>query len=209
MKNTLCFTVITACLLSGLPAYAEGPHKMAGFALGANISQYQDLVRMESAIPIRHMEYMTEVETKKIQGFKNGYIFYGTCAQPGRIVKLKFKYEISERWFFDELLERFKKKFAQPSEWKGDPFQTLVAWKWSLKDSQRNAISMILQHYSGDDEEFSRGNSLRLTIRSFIEQESRCYDQKYPEPPDEANATPVKLRREDKNRIDFGRFIPE
>ncbi len=147
--------------------------------------------------------------TNKIQGFKNGYVVYGTCAEPGRIVKLKFKYEIPERWFFDELLERFKKKFGQPSEWKGDPFQTLIAWKWSLKDSQRNAISMILQHYSGDDEEFSRGNSLRLTIRSFIDQESRCYEQKYPEPPDEANATPVKLRPEDKNRIDFGHFIPE
>jgi hypothetical protein len=209
MKKTLWFTVIAACLVYSCPSYAEAPRKIAGFVLGNDISQFKDLVRMDSALPIRHMEYVTEVETKKIEGYKNGYVFFGTCAQPGRILKVKLKYEIPDRWFFDELLDRFKKKFGQPSEWKGDPFQSLIAWKWSIKDTQKNTISMILQHYSGDDEEFTAGNSLRITMRGLIDQERQCFEKKHPEEAGDIEAPAIKLSPEEKNRIDFGRFIPE
>lgn len=208
MRRLLCVLVVAAPLFCSPPSYAEAPCKIAGFGLGMNINQYQDLVRMDTAIPIRHMEYLSEVETAKIEGYKNGYISYGTCAQPGRIVKVKFKYEIPDKWFFDELLKRFEKRFGKPSEWKGDPFRTLIAWKWSFKDPQKNMVSMILQHYSGEDEEFTRGNSLRLTIRKFLEEERQCFEKKFPEPPD-THEQPGKWRAEDKNRIDYSRFVPE
>ena len=208
MTKLLCVLVVAAPLFCSSPSHAEAPRKIAGFGLGMNINQYQDLVRMDTAIPIRHMEYLSEVETAKIEGYKNGYISYGTCAQPGRIIKVKFKYEIPDKWFFDELLKRFEKRFGKPSEWKGDPFRTLIAWKWSFKDPQKNIVSMILQHYSGEDEEFTRGNSLRLTIMKFLEEERQCYEKKFPEPPD-THEQPGKWRAEDKNRIDYSRFVPE
>ena len=208
MTKLLCVLVVATPLFCGSPSHAEAPRKIAGFGLGMNINQYQDLVRMDTAIPIRHMEYLTEVETAKIEGYKNGYISYGTCAQPGRIVKVKFKYEVPDKWFFDELLKRFEKRFGKPSEWKGDPFRTLIAWKWSFKDPQKNIVSMILQHYSGEDEEFTRGNSLRLTIMKFLEEERQCYEKKFPEPPD-THEQSGKWRAEDKNRIDYSRFVPE
>jgi hypothetical protein len=208
MTKLLCVLVVAAPLFCSSPSHAEAPRKIAGFGLGMNINQYQDLLRMDTAIPIRHMEYLTEVETAKIEGYKSGYISFGTCAQPGRIVKVKFKYEVPDKWFFDELLKRFEKRFGKPSEWKGDPFRTLIAWKWSLKDPQKNIVSMILQHYSGEDEEFTRGNSLRLTIREFLDEEQQCYEKKFPEPPD-THEQPGKWRAEDKNRIDYSRFVPE
>jgi hypothetical protein len=209
MKKTLYFTIIAVCLFSYLPAHAQSPLRIAGFILGTDINQYKNLVRMNTALPIRHMEYLSEVETRNIEGYKNGYITFASCAHPGRIVKIKLKYEIPDRWFFDELLDRFKKKFGQPSEWKGDPFQTLVAWKWSIKDAQNNAISVILQHYSGEDEEFTRGNSLRITMRGLMEEERRCFEKKHPEEAGGGDGSPIKLSPEERKRIDFGRFIPE
>jgi hypothetical protein len=210
MNKTLCLAILAVCLLGCAPCFAaEAPRKIAGFTLGADIAQHKDQVRMDSAIPIRHMEYLTEVETSKLEGYKNGYVFFGNCEHPGHIVKLKLKYEIPDRWFFDELLDRFKKKFGQPSEWKGDPFQALIAWKWSFKDAQKNPVTVILQHYSGDDEEFTRGNSLRITMRGLIEQERRCFEKKHPEEVGENDISPAKLSPEQKKSIDFSRFIPE
>jgi hypothetical protein len=209
MKKNLCLALITVSFLYSLPSYAEGPRKIAGFVLGSDISQYKQTVQMDSALPIRHMEYLTEVETRKIEGYKSGYVFFGTCLQPGRIVKIKLKYAIPDRWFYDQLLDRFKKRFGQPSEWKGDPFQALISWKWSIKDAQNNPITMILQHYSGDDEEFTRGNSLRIAMRGFIDEERRCFEKKHPEEVGEDETSPVKLSPEQKKNIDFSRFIPE
>ncbi|HAA03085.1 MAG TPA: hypothetical protein DCE18_06915 [Syntrophobacteraceae bacterium] len=208
MERNFWLSLVVVPLFCACPSYADAPHKIAGFVLGANISQYDKLVRMDSAIPIRHMEYLTEVETTKILGYKNGYISYGTCAQPGRIVKIKLKYAIPDSWFFEELLKRFKKRLGEPSEWKGDPFRTLIAWKWSLKDAQKNNITVILQHYTGNDEEYTSGNSLRLTVRKFIEEERQCYEKKFPEAPGSDMQDGI-YRPEDRNRIDYNPLIPE
>ncbi len=209
MKKTLWFTAIVICLLYSPPTHAGTSLSIAGFVMGTNIKQYQDLVRMDSVLSIRHLEFLNEVETKKLEGYKNGYITFGTCAHPGRIVKVKLKYEIQDRWFFDELLSRFKKKYGEPSEWKGDPFQTLIAWKWSVKDAQNAKVTMILQHYSGDDEEYTRGNSLRITMRDLIAEERRCYEKAHPEAPRENETATVKLSPQERDSLDYRRFIPE
>jgi len=115
---------------------------------------------------------------------------------------------IPDSWFFEELLKRFKKRLGEPSEWKGDPFRTLIAWKWSLKDAQKNNITVILQHYTGNDEEYTSGNSLRLTVRKFIEEERQCYEKKFPEAPGSDMQDGI-YRPEDRNRIDYNPLIPE
>lgn len=208
MKKVFWVLSTVGLLLLHSPCFAEAPHRIAGLALGANISEYKELLRMDSVIPIRHTEYLSEIETKKIEGFKSGYILFGTCEEPGRIVKIKMKYARSDKRFFEELFERFKKKFGKPGEWKGDPFQTLIAWKWSLTDKNNNKISMILQHYAGDDEEYTRGNSLRMTMVGLIERERLCYEKKHPEAPETAVQPPTKIKGPTHNG-DFQGFIPE
>jgi len=208
MERNFWLSLVVVPLFCACPSYADAPHKIAGFVLGANISQYDKLVRMDSAIPIRHMEYLTEVETTKILGFKNGYISYGTCAQPGRIVKIKLKYAIPDSWFFEELLKRFKKRLGEPSEWKGDPFRTLIAWKWSLKDAQKNNITVILQHYTGNDEEYTSGNSLKLAMTTAIDKERQCYEMKEPESSGAARKQKPQKTTPSKE-MDFSRFVPE
>ena len=189
--------------LPGL-SIAQAPHEIAGFILNKNINDYKDLIKKDTELPIRHKEYLREIETIKLEKFKSGLIEYGTCTEPGRIVRIKLKYTDSSKKFYDALLKRFKMRFGEPSEWRGDPFHIVIAWKWSFKDKDGNRISLNLQHNTKDVEE-KLGNSVKLTMTSAIEEESRCFEEKHPE----KQASGKKSKSGKKlESTDWERFIP-
>ena len=158
---------------------AQVPHQVGGFTLGTNIADSKDRVKMETALPIRYNTFLHEVEIKPSEGFKSGLIAYGTCAEPGRIVRIKLKYADSSKQFYEALLKHFKKKFGEPIEYRGDSFQVVIAWKWSFVDKNYNRISLTLMHNSRDEEE-KMGNAVKLTVHNFIEKERRCFEKKQP-----------------------------
>jgi len=157
--------------------FAEAPQEVGGFVLGTAVRMYTDRLQMESAMPRRHMEYLEEVEIKETAEFKSGLIGYGTCEAPGQIVRIKLKYADSSRKFYNELFERFKKRFGKPNEWRGDSFHVVIAWKWSFTDREKNSISLILQHNTKDEEE-KLGNSVKLTNWTAMDKESACFGKK-------------------------------
>ena len=159
---------------------AEAPTQVGGFLLGADISAYKDRVVMTSALPIRYAEFIAEVEINKTDLLTSGLIAYGTCAAPGKVVRIKLKYADSGRDFYENLLARFEKKFGKPDEWRGDPFHIVIAWKWSFVDKSKNHISLILQHNKQDTDE-KIGNSIKLTLTDAIEKERQCYEKSHPE----------------------------
>jgi hypothetical protein len=65
---------------------------------------------------------------------------------------------------------------------------------------------MILQHNSSDVEEYTTGNSIKLTAISIVEKEARCYEQKNPEA---KQGTSKKLPKKPGELIDYSRFVPE
>lgn len=197
-------TVLMFFLLSGI-CMAQAPHQMGGFVLGKHIAEYKERVKMETAMPIRHMECLKEVEIREMEGFKSGLIGYGTCASPGRIARIKLKYADSSRKFYDRLLALFKKRFGEPVEWRGDPFHVVIAWKWSFVDKKKNRISLYLQHNVKDEEE-KMGNSVKLNMRNFIEDERRCFEKKNLD----SSGTSKKSAHGKKRRapIDWDLFIP-
>lgn len=160
---------------------------------------------METAMPIRHMECLNEVETHEMEGFKSGLITYGTCASPGRIVRIKLKYADSTKKFYDRLLALFKKRFGEPVEWWGDPFHVVIAWKWLFVDRENNRISLLLQHNTKDQEE-KMGNSVKLNMQNFIEDERRCCEERNLD----SNEKPKKQAQVRKRRgpIDWDLFLP-
>ena len=151
---------------------------------------------METALPIRYMENIEEVEIKPIKGMKSGYIAYATCAAPGHIVRIKLKYTDSSKKFFDNLLKRTKKKYGEPDDYRGDPFHILIAWKWSFTDKEGNRISLTLQHNAQDTDE-KKGNAVKLTMTNLIDEDQRCYKQK-------ALDQREKLRQRDWKAMDPG-----
>jgi hypothetical protein len=169
--------VLVATVLPGVCS-AKAPHELAGFVLDRPISEFEDRVIMETALPVRYFESFYEVEIKPLKGYKSGLIGYGTCARPGNIVRIKLKYEDSSREFFDNLLKEFKKRFGEPDEYQGDPFQVLISWKWSFVDEQNNRISLVLQHNQLDEDE-KMGNAVKLTMTSLADADMRCFQEKH------------------------------
>jgi hypothetical protein len=132
---------------------------------------------METALPIRHLENIEEVEIKPLEGIKSGLIGYATCTESGRIVRIKLKYADGSKKFYEQLLKRTKKKFGKPDEYQGDPFHIVIGWKWSFVDQNNQRITLSLQHNSMDTEE-KLGNSIKLTNRSQVSQDLKCYRER-------------------------------
>jgi len=163
--------------VAGICLAAEAPHQIGVFILNQNISEAKDYVIMETALPIRHMENIEEVEIKSMEGIKSGLIAYATCKAPGNIVRIKLKYKDPSKKFYEQLLKRISKKFGKPDDYKGDPFHIVLSWKWSFVDKKNDRITLTLQHNSMDTEE-KLGNSIKLTNRSLMEEDLRCYKEK-------------------------------
>jgi len=208
MNRSLFFSILIATLiLFPVQGSADNaPHKIAGFVLGEQIAIFVDLVRMETATIIRDQQYLRIVEIGDLEGYKSGNIVFANCARPGQIVRIKLKYEYSDKKFYNELLAQFKKRFGEPDEWRGDPFHVIVAWKWSFRDKDNNKISLTLQY--SRDEDYKWGNSVKLTNTTLVEQERTCYQKKHPGKSDsqksKASAKKRKLREKD-----YLQFIPE
>ena len=205
MKKIICF-VILALWLDHPLCFADAPRQIGGFVLGANVNQYAESLDMEKSLPLRHMEYLTEVEVKPLEGFRGGYVQFGNCRESGQIVRIKLKYERDDREFFDEILERVKKKFRKPDEYKGDAFRAFIAWKWSFTDKNQHKISLILQHNSEDDEDYTSGNSVKMSQMTLIEQERQCYEKRHPQ--DKRGGDEAKKAASRKSP-DFKLLVPE
>jgi hypothetical protein len=164
--------VATAALAADMPA------TIAGFTLGTDVEHYKDRLRMRTDLPIRHMECIHELEIKETPGYKSGLAAYGTCAEPGKILRIKLKYANPTRRFYEKLLDRFTSKFGKPMEWRGDPFHIVIAWKWSFEDENGDRLSMILQHNLKDEDE-KMGNSVKMTLTTRIHEEIACFEKKH------------------------------
>ena len=176
-KILLSITTLAFLWVAGTCLAGQAPHQVSVFVLNRDLADFKDFVIMETALPIRYMENIEEVEIKPIKGLKSGYIAYATCSAPGQIVRIKLKYKDSSKNFFENLLKQSKNKYGEPAEYRGDPFHIFVAWKWSFIDKDGNRISMTLQHNSQDPEE-KMGNAVKLTMTNLIEEDQRCYKQK-------------------------------
>jgi hypothetical protein len=177
MIKVLSFGLTLFFFIAAGIAFADAPNQVGGFVLDQDIKKFEDRVIMDTALPVRYTENIEEVEIKFTQGFKSGLIAYGTCDQPGHIVRIKLKYADSSKTFYKDLLKRFKKQFGEPDEYRGDPFKIVDAWKWSFVDPQNHKISLILQHNTKDEQE-KMGNSVKLTNTTLMEKDLLCYKNK-------------------------------
>jgi hypothetical protein len=177
MKNPIVFILAVALFFVPGVTQAETPHQVGGFVLNQEIKKFEDRVIMDTALPVRYAENFEEVEIKTTKGFKSGLITYGTCARPGNIVRIKLKYEDSSKSFYENLLKRFKKRFGEPDEYRGDPFKIMIAWKWSFVDQQNHRISLTLQHNTMDEEE-KMGNAVKITDTTLMAEDLLCYKNK-------------------------------
>lgn len=182
MKILNCLAAFFGILLFSIPCFAQAanaPHQVGGFVLGDDINTYGQKVDLSSTLSIRYAGYLKEVLIKDIPGFKTGRVYYGACDAPGKIVRIRLKYADSSKGFYEEVLDKITHRFGKPTEWRGDPFGAVLAWKWSLPREDGGRVSMILQHNSVDQEQ-SKGNTIKLTLASQLDKERACYQKDHP-----------------------------
>ena len=164
----LTLTLLIQILSSAAIASAiETPKEIAGFSLGADITDYAD---------IEYSNYLKEVVITDWHGFRKGIISYGICAEPGKIVRISMKYEDSSKEFFDKLLKAFKKKFGNPPIWGGDAFGILSKWKWVFTDENNLRVNLILQHNLKNHNE-NIGNIVKIYYPEREKEERLCFIQ--------------------------------
>ena len=61
-KQLYTFTALVFLWITGTCFAGDAPHQVAVFKLGSNITDVKDYVIMETALPIRYMENIEEVE---------------------------------------------------------------------------------------------------------------------------------------------------
>lgn len=159
---------------------AKAPREIAGLRLGADIKEYGSRVAPGSPEVDLSMRYLSTVAVEAPEGFRSGYATYGNCEQPGRIVRVKMNYSDDSRAFYEKMLSLLKQRYGEPAQWRGNPFGSLRIWKWSFTDPELGDISLILQYYSGDDDTFTKGNSIRLSAPGLIARNRDCWAVAHP-----------------------------
>ncbi|WP_173080647.1 hypothetical protein [Fundidesulfovibrio magnetotacticus] len=198
--RALFASLLLACCLAG-PALAAPP-ELAGVRLGSNIRDLADKLDPGMAEPELEQGYLTIQAMKPLPGYRSGYVTYGNCAQPGRVVRVKMNYADSSREFHDKILAGLKKRYGEPKQWRGNAFGNLRIWKWSLLDPHAGDVSIILQYYDGEDDSFTRGNSLRISSRSWVKEEQDCRRAK------QASDTTSKKPEAPARPLDLDYFLP-
>ena len=180
---------------------ASAPRHLGGFSLGEDIKRFESKVDMSTMLPLRYIPTLKEVKISPQKGIKSGLIYYGTCSNEGRIIRIRLKFSDSSRGFFKTLLKKYKSRFGKP-EWRGDSFGIVVAWKWAFVDAEGNNISLIIQHNTRDPDQ-RVGNAVKMTMTNLMQEERACWqknkvDAKQPKPASTG----------DSKSIDWERFIP-
>jgi hypothetical protein len=174
MKKYVTIGIFLLIMALSGTSLAQTPHQIGPYILDQDIAKFADYVYMDTALPIRHMESIHEVEIRPIKGYKSGLIAYGTCTVSNHVVRIKLKYKDNSKNFFEQLKKRIVKRFGEADEYRGDPFHIVIAWKWSFVNQNNQNISLILQHNSRDEEE-KMGNSIKLSMTGLISDERECH----------------------------------
>ena len=191
MKKILLLSMALLIFMANTSFAKNAPNSIAGITLGQNLSSIRSILDLDSARSPWQEEYIKRIEVKDLEGYNGGYIVVGDCNRKDIILRFKLKYADASIDFFDKVYSMLEKRFGKPNDWRGNPFGTLKVWKWSLNDDLGN-ISLILQHFSGDDDSINKGNSIRLSRPSWIEQEKDCWEQA--NPAEKTKPIPAKMK---------------
>ncbi len=187
--NRAVIFLVSLLLLFSIPGTGwtgSVPHEIAGIKLGAHVEDYPD---------IEFSNYLKEMVVTDWHGFRKGIISYGICENPGTIIKIRMKYQDSTKYFFKKLLKKFKQRYGEPSEWKGDSFGIRHIWKWRFTDEKGDIVNMILKHNLKDHND-DIGNVVKLAYPEREELERLCFIEMCEEPRDPEHQKRMEKRKQ-------------
>jgi len=163
----LCFSLFVMISADRAISAPQMPMSAGGITLGSTIDGYDFTT---------HQNFVREVIVSDIDGFRKGFITYGTCDRPGEIIRIRLKYWDKSYDFFEGLLKQFKVKFGSKPKFVGDPFGHVKAWKWSFTGPEGKRVSLTLQH-NMKDPDISTGNTVKLGLPDQLIAERECSNE--------------------------------
>lgn len=199
MKSIILLLILA---VSASAQAREMPMSIAGIKLGADVATVHHRCKLSTDIPLVEERHLNEIQLKPqfVPGVKSGSVAYANCEKKGQIVRIKLKLDNPSRTFFNDLLNRYQKNFGKPEEWRGDPFQTVISWKWSFKDDLGQRVGLELTH--SKDEDYKTGNFVKLTLRSLWDEEAACF-KRAQGPSGISDSTPTP-----RHKLDYNQLIP-
>lgn len=178
------------------------PLSLAGITLGEDISTIGDFCDSESDLPLADERHLNEMLLRPgfMAGIMNGAVAYAACSQKGRIVRIKLRFDNSSLSFYHDLRRRYEQAFGKPDEWRGDPLQTVISWKWSFSDEAGRRVGLELTHSNDDD--YKIGNFVKMTLRSLWEEEAACFKRS------KASQDMEAIVPTPRGQLDFGQLVP-
>lgn len=170
-KTTLLFCLLVLVQSSALADEYRAPSSAGGFTLNNQIKDYG---------VSNHENYLREDIFTDLEGFRKGFITYGTCNKPGEILRIKLKYQDRSYKFYKQLLKKYRKSFGDNPTFTGDSFGNVKSWKWSFTNDQGQRVTLVLQHNLKDSDE-SVGNMLKLRLPDLMNAERTCFNATHPQ----------------------------
>jgi hypothetical protein len=194
----VCLTVsILAAFLAlfavSAPAQTPPPASLGGIDLGGDSARFGRYLHPGKARPMEDAPSLARRDIKASGAFRSGYVLTGTCASPGRVVRIKLKYADDTEDFFRRLSGALMDRYGLPAEYKGDLEGQVLGNKWSFTNGSGESISLIVQHSDAEGLDNDKGNVIKLTNWGLVEAERSCYDYRHPKGPAPAVAAPASL----------------
>jgi hypothetical protein len=196
---------LALCVAARADAGVSGPTELAGVRLGETLDQAGSKIVRPAIERAIHQPFLGLAPLAPLAGYRSGYVDYGLCAKPERIVRIKLHYADASLAFFDRLLGALKKRYGEPNEWRGNAFGTLRTWKWGLHAADGQPVSLILMHYEGEDGAFTEGNSIRLSATGMVREEEACFAEKYK---NSATSEAAKAAEAEAGRLNLDWYLP-
>jgi len=123
--------------------------------------------------------WVKRVPVKRDKYFSGGYVLVGTCAAPGRVVRIKLRYVNPDVDYFRTLAGDLLKLYGDPTEYKGDFDGRTMGNKWAFTDGETRPVSLILQRTEAEDPEIGTGNTIKLTNWGLLEADRTGWQERH------------------------------
>ena len=181
MKRLLACLVMLSALASAANVFAQpaatAPREIAGLALGADVKDLASRLDLTKAVPLWDKPYLTRANILPTKGFRTGYVLFGNCANPGKIVRIKLKYAEKSTSFFRTTGHTLTSRYGEPKPLMSDQGGLYLGMAWKFGTAKTGVTALLLEYAAGDDPEDAEGASIRLTDNTQLAVEQECYDK--------------------------------
>ena len=176
-RHLLSLAVIVSVVAATAAFAADAPDNLAGIELGGMAAKLKTRIRTHKPRPVPGAPWLYRMPVVPDKTYSGGYVLVGTCADPGRIVRIKLYYRDTSLEAFRKASGELLSQYGDPAEYKGEFDGRTMGNKWSFTDAHTKPISLILQRTEGEDPETGTGNTVKLTNWGMLEAERACWQE--------------------------------